>query len=272
MPITSFANLGETYEVFAIRYAGVQRRRIDNFIGMDVHDGPMAMDFYVWLLRSAQRTILVDTGFTADTAQARKRVLDRYRCPIDTLATLGVDPAAITDVVLTHLHFDHAGNLAKLPAARFHLQDAEMNYATGRCMCFAPMRHAYSVEDVAELLRKVYAERVVFHDGDCTLAPGVELMLIGGHTRGLQSVRVRTARGWVVLASDASHYYENHEEGRPFPIVQDMQQMLEGQRRLQTAADSPRHVVPGHDPDVLRRYPPLNGDADTVCLHLAPID
>jgi len=262
----------ETYEVFAIRYAGVQRRRIDNFIGMDVHDGPMAMDFYVWLLRSSQRTILVDTGFTTATAAARKRVLERYRCPIDTLHTLGVDPATITDVVLTHLHFDHAGNLSRLPAARFHLQDAEMQYATGRCMCYAPMRHAYSVEDVAEMLRNVYAERVVFHDGDAVIAPGVELMLIGGHTRGLQSVRVRTARGWVVVASDASHYYENHESGRPFPIVQDMEQMLAGQRRLLEKADSPMHVVPGHDPDVLRRYPPLKGDADTVCLHLAPIE
>jgi glyoxylase-like metal-dependent hydrolase (beta-lactamase superfamily II) len=262
----------DIYEVFALRYAGVQRRRIDNFIGMDVHDGPMAMDFYVWLLRSATRTILVDTGFTAETARARKRVLDRYRCPIDALRTLDVDPDTVTDVVLTHLHFDHAGNLAKLPAARFHLQDAEMSYATGRCMCFAPMRHAYSVEDVAELLRKVYAERVVFHDGDDVLAPGVELMLIGGHTRGLQSVRVRTARGWVVLASDASHYYENHEDGRPFPIVQDMEQMLAGQQRLLAKADSPRHVVPGHDPEVLRRYPAMNADPDTVCLHMAPID
>ncbi|MBU1358909.1 MAG: MBL fold metallo-hydrolase [Gammaproteobacteria bacterium] len=71
------------------------------------------MDFYVWLLRSSQRTILVDTGFTAATAAARKRVLDCYRCPIDTLARLGVDAATVTDVVLTHLHFDHAGNLAK---------------------------------------------------------------------------------------------------------------------------------------------------------------
>jgi len=262
----------ETYEVFAIRYAGVQRRRIDNFIGMDVHDGPAAMDFYVWLLRSPQRTILVDTGFTSTTAATRKRVLDRYRCPIDTLATLGVDAATVSDVVLTHLHFDHAGNLARLPAARFHLQDAEMSYATGRCMCFAPMRHAYSVEDVAELLRKVYADRVVFHDGDDSIAPGVELMLIGGHTRGLQSVRVRTQRGWIVLASDASHYYENHEDGRPFPIVQDMAQMLSGHRRLQAAADSPRHVVPGHDPEVLRRYPQHADDPDTVCLHMEPID
>jgi glyoxylase-like metal-dependent hydrolase (beta-lactamase superfamily II) len=174
--------------------------------------------------------------------------------------------------VLTHLHFDHAGNLGKLPNARFHVQDAEMHYATGRCMCFAAMRHAYSVEDVAELLRKVYAERVSFHDGDAQLMPGVELMLIGGHTRGLQAVRVRTARGWVVLASDASHYYENHEAGRPFPIVQDMEQMLAGQRRLLRMADSPRHVVPGHDPEVLRRYPALPGDPDTVCLHMAPVD
>lgn len=270
--MTTAADDAETYEVFAIRYAGLERRRIDNFIGMDVHDGPMAMAFYVWLLRSSRRTILVDTGFTAAAAMARKRNVERYRCPIDTLATLDVDATAITDVVLTHLHYDHAGNLTKLPSARFHLQDAEMQYATGRCMCFPAMRHAYSVEDVAELLRKVYAERVVFHDGDAVIAPGVELLFIGGHTRGLQSVRVRTERGWVVLASDASHYYENHEAGRPFPIVQNMEQMLAGHRRLLKEADSPRHVVPGHDPDVLRRYPPFGADGDTVCLHLPPTD
>ncbi len=138
-------------------------------------------------------------------------------------------------------------------------------------MCHKVLRHAYGVEDVVELVRKVYADRVVFHDGDADVAPGVKLMLIGGHTRGLQSVKVHTARGWVVLASDASHYYENMGTGRPFPIVYNMADMLDGHRRLYAEVESEQHVVPGHDPLVLQRYPRLpNDDVGIACLHLAP--
>jgi len=208
-------------------------------------------------------------GFSAETARIRNREL--LRCPIEALAAVGVSPESVQDVIITHLHYDHAGNLPKLPNARFHVQDGEMDYATGRCMCHAQLRHAYSVEDVVDLVRKVYADRVVFHSGDAVLAPGVELMLIGGHTKGLQSVRVRTARGWVVLTSDASHYYENMNEERPFPIVFNVADMLAGHRRLAAAAESPAHIVPGHDPQVLVRYPLLAGDPFGIaCLHQPP--
>ena len=184
-----------------------------------------------------------------------------------------MDPAGIKDVVLTHLHYDHAGNLGLLPNARFHVQDSELEYVTGRCMCYGPLRHAYSVEDVVEMVRKVYADRVIFHDGDTDLFPGVQLMLIGGHTRGLQAVRVHTARGWVVLASDASHFYENMEQDRPFPIVYNVADMLAGYRKVAAAADSAGHIVPGHDPEVLRRYPAWPGDRIGIaCLHQAPRD
>lgn len=256
------------YEVYAVRYARMPRQRRDNFLGGDPHDGDMPMDFFVWLIRDADRVVLVDTGFNADTARARKREL--IHCPIQALAPLGVQAEDVQHVVLTHLHYDHAGNLDRLPRARFHVQDGEMDYATGRCMCFAPLRHAYAVEDVVTLVRRVYEDRVQFHDGDSTLAPGIELLKIGGHTKGLQAVRVHTARGWVVLASDASHYYENMEQGRPFPIVYDTVQMLSGYARLRAAAESAQHVVPGHDPAVLLRYPHWENSPHVAMLHLPP--
>jgi len=135
------------------------------------------------------------------------------------------------------------------------------------------MRHAYSVDDVVELVRSVYQERVVFHDGDGEAAPGIRLLSIGGHTKGLQAVQVHTARGWVVLASDASHFYENMEAGRPFPIVHSVADMLQGYAKLHAAADSPDHIVPGHDPRVLDIYPRLAGtDNDIVQLHLPPAE
>jgi glyoxylase-like metal-dependent hydrolase (beta-lactamase superfamily II) len=260
----------DTYEVYAVRYATHDRLRAANFLQFDEHDvGPMPMDYYVWLVRSQSRTILVDTGFNAEMAARRHRTL--LRCPIDALQVLGVKAEAITDVILTHLHYDHAGNLARLPASRFHVQDDEVSYATGRCMCYDPLRRAYEMDDLIELVRKLYSDRLVFHDGNSSVAPGVELVRIGGHTRGLQAVRVRTERGWVVLASDASHYYENMEHDRPFPIVYNVAEMLAGYRILQAAADSPDHIVPGHDPQVLARYPAFPGDATGIaCLHKAP--
>lgn len=260
----------ETYEIYAIRYAHMPRKRRDNFLCGDPHDAPMPMDFFVWLLKSPTRCILVDTGFNARTAAIRQREL--LRCPIEALADLEVRPEDVTDVIITHLHYDHAGNLDKLPRARFHIQDAEVEYATGRCMCHGVLRHAYSVDDVVELVRRVYDDRVVFHDGDGEVAEGVRLLHIGGHTKGLQSVQVQTARGKVVLASDASHYYENIERSRPFPIVFNVADMLRGYARLHAAASSPDHIVPGHDPRVLEIYPPLSETRrDIVQLHLPPL-
>jgi glyoxylase-like metal-dependent hydrolase (beta-lactamase superfamily II) len=130
-----------------------------------------------------------------------------------------------------------------------------MRYATGRHMAADRYGGAYDVEDVVGMVRRAYAGRVRFHDGDAEIGPGISVHLIGGHTMGLQVVRVRTRRGWLVLASDASHFYANMEQQRPFPIVWSVEDMVGGYRRLSELADSPAHVIPGHDPLVLERYP-----------------
>ena len=161
---------------------------------------------------------------------------------------MNVDSKNVKDVVITHLHYDHVGNFDLFPAATLHLQDLEMNYATGRHMGKPVFNGAYEVEDVVGMVRRVYAGRVRFHDGDAEIAPGVSLHLIGGHTMGLQVVRVATRRGWVVLASDASHFYANMEEVRPFPIVYSVADMVEVRRRVRW---TPPHIIPGHDPLVM---------------------
>jgi glyoxylase-like metal-dependent hydrolase (beta-lactamase superfamily II) len=241
------------YEVYAIKYAHHARRKAENFIGGDPHDGPMPLDYFVWLIRGAGREIVVDTGFSA--AMAAKRQRNHIRCPTEGLRLLNVESKNVKDVVVTHLHYDHIGNFDLFPAATFHLQDLEMNYATGRHMAQPVFSGAYEVEDVVGMVRRAYAGRVRFHDGDAELAPGISLHLIGGHTMGMQVVRVATRRGWVVLASDASHFYANMEQARPFPIVYSVADMVQGYDRLRALADSPTHIIPGHDPLVLERYP-----------------
>ena len=254
------------YEVYALKYAHHDRRAAENFIGGDPHDGPMPLDYFVWLVRGEGRELLVDTGFSA--AMAAKRGRDHLRCPAQSLALLGADARAIRDVVITHLHYDHVGNFELFPNAAFHLQEREMRYATGRYMCSECFRGAFEVEDVVGMVRRVYQGRVRFHEGDVELFPGLSLHLVGGHTMGLQVVRVATRRGWMVLASDASHFYANMEQERPFPIVWSVAAMVDGYRRMRTLADSPGHIIPGHDPQVMARYPAPSLDLQGLVARL----
>jgi glyoxylase-like metal-dependent hydrolase (beta-lactamase superfamily II) len=245
----------EAYEVFAVRYATKQdRKRSENFILAGPHDDIMPIDYFVWVIRNPSRTIVVDTGF--EHGEGEKRGRQVLRLPREGLAMLGIQAAGVKDVVITHMHYDHAGTLEDFSAARFHLQEREMWYATGRHMSQPqPFAHAYVPDHVCALVRRVFDGRVVFHDGSSEIAPGVSLHLIGGHTMGMQCVRVRTARGWVVLASDAAHFYENMEKRAPFPIVHSVADMIDGYRTMSALAASARHVVPGHDPLVMTRYP-----------------
>jgi len=242
-----------SYELYAIRYATRDARRRDHFVGGDAHDAPMPMDYFVWLAKGPAGPVVIDTGFTAETAAARGRT--HLRCPADALGLLGVEAAEVETVILTHLHYDHVGTFHKFPKARFHLQAREMEYATGRHMRFPVFGHSYAVEDVVGMVRLNFKGRVEFHDGDAELAPGLSIHRVGGHTAGLQIVRVHTKRGWVVLASDASHFFENLRDRRPFTVAFHLGDMVDAFATVERLADSADHIVPGHDPEVMRLYP-----------------
>ncbi len=260
------SELPEPYEVYAVKYADHARTRNDNFIFKDPHDGPMPIDFFVWAIVGNGRTVVVDLGFEEEDARRRGRNL--IRLPAEGLRLIDVDPAAVEDVVVTHLHYDHCGTLAHFPRARVHLQDREMAYATGRHMTHAPLRHPFNVDYVVEFVRAVYDDRVNFVDGTAEIAPGISVHRIGGHTDGLQCVRVWTRRGWLVLASDAAHFYANMEIPNPFPVVFNVGDMLEGFATLHALADAPENVVPGHDPLVLRRYPAASKALEGIAVRL----
>jgi glyoxylase-like metal-dependent hydrolase (beta-lactamase superfamily II) len=126
-------------EILAVRYAHNAKQHFsENFFGGDPHDGPMP--FFVWVLKGGGQAIVIDTGFDADMAARRLRKLTR---PVaEGLKAAGVDLAEVKDVVLTQMHYDHAGNhdiFPIYPNARYHVQDREMEYGTGRCMCHATL-------------------------------------------------------------------------------------------------------------------------------------
>ena len=257
---------GDTYQVYAVRYAHHHRRASENFLGGDAHDGPMPLDYFVWAIVGERRTVILDTGF--DEAMAKKRGREFLRPPRDGLLAIGVDPAQVGDVIISHMHYDHAGNHDLFPNATFHLQDREMAFCTGRCMRHPQLRRSFEEADVGAMIRRLFEGRVCFHDGEREIAPGITVHHVGGHTAGLQVVRVKTARGWVVLAADASHFYANFEEMRAYPTVYNVGDMLEGFATVKRLATSPRHVIPGHDPLVLRRYPALKPELEGVAVRL----
>jgi glyoxylase-like metal-dependent hydrolase (beta-lactamase superfamily II) len=137
------------------------------------------MDYFVWVAKGKERAVIIDIGFTEEVAAKRGRTF--LRCPIEAMGLIGVEAAAVKDVVLTHLHYDHCGNLGRFPAARFHLQESEIHYATGRYMAYPKLSHSFEVEDVCDVVRLNYGRRIKFYNGDAELAPGIELYAARGH-------------------------------------------------------------------------------------------
>ena len=244
----------DTWAVYALKYADRNSRtRADSFLDDDHPTAPHGMDYFVWVLDNGTRQIVVDTGYEAEEAARRGRPI--LRDPAQSLHVLGLQASNVDTVIITHMHYDHAGGLVRYPRATFHVQSSEMAFATGPCMCDPELRAPYTAEHLCDLIRHLYAGRVQFHDGDAEIAPGVSVHRIGGHSRGLQAVRVKTQSGPLCLASDAAHYYENFEAGKLFPIVVDRAEMQAGFARITALGGSPDRVIPGHDPLVRTRFP-----------------
>ncbi|WP_112313110.1 N-acyl homoserine lactonase family protein [Pseudogemmobacter bohemicus] len=261
------------FELFALRYAEHSgRHQGENFVDpADPHEAGSNLDYFIWLARRGAETLVIDTGFGPDAARRRGRRL--FRTAREALALVGVDSHQVETVILTHLHYDHAGSLTDFPRAQFHLQEAEAAHATGPCMCDPAARGVFDVENIVEYIRSLYAGRITFHQGDHDLGNGIRLHEIPGHSAGLQAVSVPTARGRVLLASDATHLYANLARHAPFPILWDEARLRQGFARLEALAPSADHIIPGHDPLVMQAYPavsePLSGIA--VRLDTAPL-
>jgi glyoxylase-like metal-dependent hydrolase (beta-lactamase superfamily II) len=243
----------DIHEVFAVRYASHARMRSENYIFGDPRDEMTSIAYYVGAIKRPHGTFVCDTGFDETAAKERGRKIIK---PVDQgLKALGIEPDHVDHVIAPHMHWDHAGNYDLFPNARYHIQDTEMAYATGGCMCHQTLRIPFSERDVHAMIGKIYADRVDFHDGVEELAPGITLHKIGGHSKGRQCVRVKTRRGFVVVASDCIHLYSHIDEGRVFPITYSVGDTLEGYKTIQKLASSRQHIVPGHDPAVMELYP-----------------
>ncbi len=265
---------GATYEVVVVRYGTRSTVRSEVYLNYGLYgepDGPIGMDYFFWLIRNDSRTIVVDTGFSRAGGAHRKRTT--LVEPPEAFAALGVDPADAPTVIVTHAHYDHIGNLDHFGRSEVVVARAEVDFWRGPHSRQVQFHHSVEDAELGELEKVVESGRAVLFDDRITVADGIEVIRVGGHTPGQSIVRVETAAGPVLLASDALHYYEEGEKGMPFVSVANLVDMYAGFDTIDSlaagAADGrPVAVVSGHDPDTLRR---LGGPAGPLGDHAAVI-
>ncbi len=241
-----------TYEVYAVRYGTVQGFPVRGLIAGADSSRRMDIAMTVWLLRGNARNVLVDAGFYRDKFVKRWKPVD-FVMPSEAVARAGVRPEEVTDIIVSHIHWDHADGLDLFPNARIWIQKDEYQHHVGAQG--GALDRAIDADDaqmLAELARKGRVNQV---DGDSTeIIPGITGYTGGKHTFASQFATVRTSGGTAVIASDNAYLYENLDKRRPIAQTLDSLSNLRAQERMMRLASSPRLIVPGHDPAVFVRF------------------
>jgi glyoxylase-like metal-dependent hydrolase (beta-lactamase superfamily II) len=241
------------YEVFAIRYATMNFPVAGLVKGADpARKTDIAM--MVWLIRGGGRNVLVDTGFYRQPLVERWKPLDFIR-PDEAVARAGVRPDEVTDIIISHSHWDHAGGADLFPKAQIWIQKEEYAYYTGAAWQEGGKHGGIEADDVLYLLRANTAGRLHLVDGDREILPGIRVWTGGKHTWQSQYVSVAAKPGPIVLASDNVYLYENLEKHAPIAQTLDEQSNLAAQEKMKTLVKDPRLIVPGHEPAVMSRFP-----------------
>jgi glyoxylase-like metal-dependent hydrolase (beta-lactamase superfamily II) len=244
-----------TYEVYALRYATIPDFPVAALVKGAESTRKLDIAMMVWLVRGNGHLVLVDSGFYREQFFKQWKVRDFVK-PSEVLAPLGVKPEDITDVVISHMHWDHADGMDLFPKARIWLQKDEYQYYTGEAWQQKNTHGGIDPDDVVAAVKLNIAGRVGLVNGDeQEILPGITCYIGGKHTYQSQYVGVSTRNGTVVLASDNMYLYENLDKHVPIAASLDFDSNLRAQDRMKQLAADPRLIIPGHDPAVFERFP-----------------
>ena len=243
------------YEVYATRYATIPQFSVAGLVAGADRSRKLDIAMMVWLVRGAGRNILVDSGFYHEQFFKQWHVTDFVK-PSDALQRVGLKPEEISDVIITHMHWDHADGMDLFPKARVWIQKDELEYYAGEAWQNSGTHGGIDPGDVLTAVKLNTEGRVGQVNGDAEeILPGITCYTGGRHTYASQFVGVNTAAGTVVLASDNLYLYENLEKHVPIAATLDAASNLRAQDRMKQLAADPKLIIPGHDPAVMTNFP-----------------
>jgi glyoxylase-like metal-dependent hydrolase (beta-lactamase superfamily II) len=242
------------YEVFAIRYATIPDFRVAQLVKGADPDRKLDIAMTIWLIRGNGRNILVDSGFYREQFFRQWKIKDFVK-PSEALAQAGLKPEEITDVIITHMHWDHADGMDLFPKARIWLQRDEYTYYAGEAWQQKSTHGGIDPDDVLAVVKLNMEGRVGLVNGDAQeIIPGITCYIGGKHTYQSQYVAVNGKTGTVVLASDNVYLYENLDKHVPIAASLDFDSNLRAQDRMRQLAGNPKLIIPGHDPAEFERF------------------
>jgi glyoxylase-like metal-dependent hydrolase (beta-lactamase superfamily II) len=245
----------DKYDVYAVRFATLADFHVSSLVAGADRSRRVDIAMMMWVLKGADgRVALVDSGFHRDQYFRQFTVRDFVK-PSEAIAPLGLGPENVTDIFLTHMHWDHAGGIDLFPAARIWIQKDEYDYYTSEAWQSPRTHGGIDPDDVLELVRRNTQGKVSFVRGDDETSLSGILFGIGGkHTWQSQFVAVQTRTKTAVLASDNMYLYENLDAHAPIAQTLDAASNLRTQDRMRSLASEPRLLVPGHDAAVFERF------------------
>jgi glyoxylase-like metal-dependent hydrolase (beta-lactamase superfamily II) len=243
----------QSYEAYAVRYATINAFPVRQLVAGADSSRREDIAMTVWVLKSANRTVLVDAGFYRDEF-IRQWKPANFTKPSDAVAAMGIAPAAVTDIIVSHVHWDHMDGLDLFPNAKIWIQKAEYEYYVGPNG--EVLQRAINAADATMLHTLRVAGRVMLVDGDNQeIIPGIRVFTGGKHTFASQYAVANTRSGNVVLASDNVYTYENLDKHVPIAATLDAASNLAAQDRMGTLAGAKRLIIPGHDTETFKRFP-----------------
>jgi glyoxylase-like metal-dependent hydrolase (beta-lactamase superfamily II) len=243
------------YGVYAIRYATLPNFPVAALVKDADSNRKLDIAMIVWLVKANGRNILVDSGFYRDQFLKAWTVKDFIK-PSEAVTQFGIKPEEITDVIITHMHWDHADGMDLFPRARIWIQKDEYTYYTGEAWQQKNTHGGIDKDDVLAAVKLNLEGRLTLVNGDVQeILPGITCYIGGKHTWQSQYVGVSTRQGTVILASDNMYLYENLDKHLPIAQTLDAASNLRAQDRMKHLAAKPSLIIPGHDPAEFERFP-----------------
>ncbi|HTW49746.1 MAG TPA: N-acyl homoserine lactonase family protein [Acidobacteriaceae bacterium] len=243
------------YTIEAIRYATIKDFPVNGLVTGADPSRKMDIAMVFWLVQGGGHNILFDSGFYRPQFFRDWAIVD-YRKPTDAVRAAGLAPEDVTDIVISHMHWDHVDGMDLFPKARIWIQRDEYTYYTGDAWHHPDTHGGIDPDDVEAMVKANIAGRVSFVEGDDReILPGIRCYIGGKHTYQSQYITVPAKDGTVVLASDNVYLYENLDKHVPIAETLDAKSNLAAQDRMRTLASNPQFIIPGHDPAIFERFP-----------------